>query len=115
MSDTRFRKDRRDALGLIVGGVVIIPVTTLLSTKAAAASDLPHVAEDDPTARALRYVHDATTAERTDKGGTPGEKQLCSNCNFIRADSGEWRPCQLFPGKAVNENGWCASWFLKST
>ncbi len=115
MSDERFRKDRRDALGLIVGGVAIIPVAALLSTEAPGATDLPIVAEDDPTARALRYVHDATKAERTTRGGTPGEKQLCSNCTFIRADTGEWRPCQLFPGKAVNENGWCASWFEKPT
>lgn len=115
MSDSKFRKDRRDALGLIVGGVVMIPVTAILPTKAAGADALPHVAEDDPTAKALRYVRDATKAERTTRGGTPGEKQFCSNCNFIRADTGEWRPCQLFPGKAVNENGWCASWFIKST
>ena len=115
MRDTKFRKDRRDALGLIVGGVTMMPITALLSTEAIGASDLPRVAEDDPTAKALRYVHDATKAERTPRGGTPGEKQFCSNCNFIRPDNGEWRPCQLFPGKAVNENGWCASWFLKST
>ena len=65
MSDKKFRKDRRGALGLIIGGVVAIPVTALLPPKATGAEDLPHLAEDDPTAKALRYVHDATMAERT--------------------------------------------------
>ena len=31
-----------------------------------------------------------------------------------QAAEGEWRPCSLFPGKAVNANGWCASWTLKA-
>jgi hypothetical protein len=26
----------------------------------------------------------------------------------------ELRQCAIFPGKGVNENGWCSAWVLKS-
>ena len=114
MSDKPINKSRRDAVKIMLGGLATVPVMNLVGMAAAQASDLPHVdPATDPTAMALQYVHDATTATRADKAGVPGAEQLCSNCQFIQADSGEWRPCQLFPGKAVNENGWCASWNLK--
>jgi hypothetical protein len=32
----------------------------------------------------------------------------------VKSDSGEWRPCQIFPGKAVNANGWCSSWMHRA-
>ena len=82
MSNSDFRKDRRDALGLIAGSVVIIPIAALLPARATGAEDLPHLAEDDPTAKALRYVHDATTAERTKRGATPGENSGPSTANW---------------------------------
>jgi hypothetical protein len=25
----------------------------------------------------------------------------------------EWRPCNVFPGKLVNANGWCKVWAPK--
>jgi hypothetical protein len=29
----------------------------------------------------------------------------------IKGDAkAEWRPCNIFPGKLVNNNGWCAAW-----
>jgi hypothetical protein len=114
MSDKSMNKSRRDAVKLMLGGLAAVPVLNLVGVSAARAQDLPHVdPATDPTASALQYVHDATQADRADKAGVPGAEQNCANCQFIQADSGEWRPCQLFPGKAVNENGWCASWNLK--
>jgi hypothetical protein len=107
-------KSRRDAVKLMLGGLATVPVLNLVGMTSAQASDLPHVDEAaDPTAMALQYKHDATQANRADKAGVPADEQTCANCQFIQADSGEWRPCQLFPGKAVNEAGWCASWNLK--
>lgn len=75
----------------------------------------PHVTLDDPQAKALQYVNDATKATRPDKGGTKGADQFCHNCQFLQGDSGEWRPCQIFAGKEVNENGWCITWTPKTT
>jgi hypothetical protein len=104
---------RRRALKLAAASVVAIPLASLARIRTAAAQDLPHLAEDDPAAVGLMYRHDATQAERSEKGGTPGEEQFCNNCQFAAAEGGEWRACNLFPGKAVNENGWCSAWTLK--
>lgn len=66
--------------------------------------DLPKLAEDDPTAQSLKYVNASTT-----------DGQDCANCALIQGNDGdEWRPCQIFPGKAVNANGWCSVWAPKA-
>jgi len=117
MSDKPVNKSRRDAVKLMLGGLATVPVMNLVGMAVAQAEDLPHVdPATDPTAIALKYSPDATTADRAAaaRPGLPPEEQFCHNCQFVQADSGEWRPCQLFPGKAVNENGWCASWTLKA-
>ncbi len=117
MSDKPMSKSRRDAVKMMLGGVAAIPVVNLIGMGSARAEDLPHVdPATDPIAQALKYVHDATASEResANKTGLPPAEQLCSNCAFVQADSGEWRPCSLFPGKAIHENGWCTSWTLKA-
>ena len=70
----------------------------------ARAADLPHLAEDDPTAQSLKYVHASAT-----------DGQTCANCALVQgADGDEWRPCQIFPGKQVNAAGWCSVWAPKA-
>jgi hypothetical protein len=110
MADQKIDKGRRKAVGLMLGGLAAVPLANLVGSAVAQAADLPHLSEDDPAAQGLQYRHDASAAPRTDKAGTPAAEQLCSNCSFIQGDSGEWRGCQLFPGKAVNANGWCNAW-----
>jgi len=105
---------RRKAIKLTLTGVAAIPVAGLIGGGVAYSQDLPELAEDDPAAVGLKYVRDASEAERADKAGTAGADQFCKNCQFIGADSGEWRPCSLFPGKSVNENGWCTAWAPKA-
>lgn len=100
---------RRRVLALAVATAVAAPFAVLPSRRARAA-DLPHLAEDDPTAKALKYHHDATAAPRVDKSGTPAAEQFCHNCQFAKGNGGQWIPCQIFPGKAVNAEGWCTSW-----
>lgn len=117
MSEMPMNKSRRDAMKLVLGGLATVPLMNLVGMAAAHAEDLPHVdPATDPTAQALKYHEDATQADRagTARPGKPPEEQHCANCQFVLADAGEWRPCSLFPGKAVNENGWCASWTLKA-
>lgn len=117
MSDKPMNKSRRDAVKMVLGGLASVPLVNLVGIAAAQAQDLPHVdPATDPTAQALKYVHDATQADRAAaaRPGKPPEEQFCHNCQFVLADSGEWRPCSLFPGKAVHETGWCASWTLKA-
>jgi len=102
---------------LLLGSVAAIagaPLAKNMLISQAYAGDLPHLTMDDPTAKALKYHQDASKAPRVDKSGTPADQQFCHNCQLVKADSGQWRPCQIFPGKAVNENGWCASWTRKA-
>ena len=96
-------------------GIALSPMAGMLTSGEVFAQDLPHLDLEDPVAKALKYVHDASTAERPDKQGVAGAQQNCSNCQFVQgADGDAWRPCMLFPGKAVNANGWCANWTKKA-
>lgn len=72
------------------------------------AADLPHVTEDDPTAVALKYRHDAASSAR------PSADQFCHNCRYFKGTAqSQWERCDLFPGKSVNSGGWCNVWSLK--
>lgn len=101
---------RRRVLAISLAALASVPLGSSLLGRRAIAADMPHLSEDDPTAKSLKYHHDATEAPRAAKAGTPAEEQFCKNCRFIQSDSGTWRGCQIFPGKAVNANGWCSSW-----
>jgi len=101
-------QSRRHFLKLAVIGAATAPIAVSLLPKLSFAADLPHLdAATDPTAKALHYTDDATTAkgEANYKAGAD-----CSNCTFYQGKAGdEYGPCQLFPGKAVHSKGWCAS------
>lgn len=117
MSDKPMSKSRRDAVKLVAGAIAVAPLMNLVTFSTARATDLPHVdPATDPTAQALKYHANAAEADRAAaaRPGLPPEEQHCANCQFVLAAEGEWRPCSLFPGKAVNQNGWCASWTLKA-
>jgi len=87
---------------------------TLATFGTAAAADLPHLDENDATAKALGYLADTT---KVDAKKYPNHKadQTCANCNLAQgAATDAWRPCSIFPGKAVNAKGWCAAWVKKA-
>ncbi len=85
----------------------------VLSGRHAVAEDLPKLAEDDPMAQAMKYVHDAGTVDAASRPN-PAAEQNCANCALIQGEDGaEWRPCQIFPGKLVAANGWCSVWAPK--
>ncbi len=114
MSHEPMNKSRRQMMKLMVGSLAAVPVLNLVGMNTARAG-MPHLDEaTDPAAQALQYKHDATQANRTDKGGVKAADQFCHNCQFYQGDTeGGWGPCLLFPGKLVNKDGWCASWTLK--
>ena len=118
MSDKPINKSRRDAVKTVLGGLAAVPVMNLVATAVAHAQDLPAVdPATDPTAQALKYHPDATTADRAAaaRPGMAPEEQFCHNCNFAQAYAEEgWEACTLFPGKKVNTDGWCQSWTLKA-
>ena len=81
--------------------------------REAQAEDLPKLSEDDPMGKAMKYTHDASTVEPSSRAN-PAADQNCANCALIQgADGDTWRPCQIFPGKVVNANGWCTVWAPK--
>jgi hypothetical protein len=100
-------QSRRRLLKNVALGALLIPVAAA-PLETARAADLPLVAADDPTAKALKYVSDASKA--TD--AKPGSK--CANCALYQGAAGSAQGgCLLFPGKAVKATGWCASWTVK--
>jgi hypothetical protein len=123
MSDRPANQGRRAAVKSILGGLATLPLMTLVGRAVAQVPPAPAGWEEfpkvdeatDPTAIALKYKHDAAQADRAAaaRPGAPPEAQNCINCLFVQADAGDWRPCQLFPGKRVAAEGWCASWTLK--
>jgi len=81
--------------------------------RRAYAQDLPQLSEDDAMAAAMKYTHDAGTVDPATRAN-PAADQTCDNCALIQGNEGdEWRPCQIFPGKSVNANGWCSVWAPK--
>lgn len=103
----KFDESRRRLLRRVSLGVALAPLAAG-SLSTAWAADLPLVATDDPTAKALKYTPDASKA--TD--AKPGSK--CENCQLYQGAAGSAQgPCLLFPGKAVKASGWCASWTAK--
>lgn len=106
--------NRRRFLGSMAVALASVPLVSTINSARALAAE-PHLSESDATASALHYHQNAAKAPRTDKANTPAKDQFCHNCMFVKSTTGEWRPCQIFPGKLVNANGWCGSWTLKTS
>jgi hypothetical protein len=103
-----FSRSRRSVLRGSVAGAAAALLAGVLPASKLRAADLPEVSEDDPTAKGLKYVADATKSAR------PDASQLCNNCRYYKgAASAAKAPCDLFPGKSVNGNGWCSAWMKK--
>ncbi|MGC1730187.1 MAG: high-potential iron-sulfur protein [Steroidobacteraceae bacterium] len=102
---------RREALKQVV--LLCGVAGALAATPEVQAADLPHLTPDDPTAKALGYHDDAKTVD-SKQFATYKPDQTCSTCQQLQGTTGQsWRPCNIFPGKAVNANGWCQVWVKK--
>jgi hypothetical protein len=105
------KSSRRQFLAL---GVTAVAAAAVAPQLAQAQAALPHLEETDPTGAALGYKHDSATV---DAAKYPNHKptQNCANCKLVQgADGDAWRPCSIFPGKAVNAKGWCAAYAAKA-
>jgi High potential iron-sulfur protein len=110
-SNSRGRdRSRRSFLTLAgVAGAVVLAGIRPQPAAAQAGAALPHLADSDPTAKALGYTEDA---DKVDKTKFPSFKPgaHCATCNFFQGKAADaYAPCQIFPGKSVNAKGWCAS------
>jgi len=105
MSETKF--PRRTVLKGALLGVAAIPAAALVGRAEAAPAK---VDPNEPQAKSLGYVEDAT---KVDAKANPNYKagQHCANCLQAQVKEGEpYVPCNIFPGKLVNVNGWCKVW-----
>lgn len=102
-----FFKTRRSVLRSAFGGAAAVLFAGVPLSKGRAA-DAPEVSEDDPTAKGLKYVADATKSQRTDMSA------FCHNCRYFKgAADAPKAPCDLFGAKVVSGNGWCSAWTKK--
>ena len=109
MIDTRI--SRRRLLQGALTGLAAVPAATLIAREAAAAPAL--IAESDPAAKALSYLHDATQVDAK-ANATYKKGQICGNCiQFTGAAGATEGSCNMFPGKLVKTQGWCKVWVLK--
>lgn len=109
MSETM---QRRTFLKVAVLGAVAVPAAAVLQ-KAQADAPLPTLDPNDPTAKALGFVIDAT---KVDAKANPTYKagQKCANClQFQGKATDKMAACNLFPGKQVSSAGWCKVWAQK--
>ena len=102
---------RRRVLRLIAGSVVCLG--TAQPDQLLVAAELPHLTDANPAAASLGYTEDSKSVDIR-KFPTHQPEQRCSNCKFFQADaSAQFAPCQLYPGNAVNANGWCGGYASK--
>jgi hypothetical protein len=104
---------RRDMVksGLIAGALV--PAIGLLGNAARAQAPTP-LDPNDPTAKALNFVTDAS---KVDAGANPTYKagQKCSTCAQYTGKPGSTTGgCNIFVGHTVPATGWCKVWAAKS-
>jgi len=92
--------------------MALVPLLNISLRSAQAADKVP---EDDPTAKALKYVIDASKATRADKMGVAGAEQFCHNCIFYTAasEADGYAPCTIFANRLVAKEGWCSGWTPK--
>jgi hypothetical protein len=82
-----------------------VSLVAIVHHAAAEAADASMLSVDDPAAKAVKYVEDATKAKRAAADNT------CATCALYQGKAGDKTgPCQLFPKKNVVAAGWCSSW-----
>lgn len=123
--------NRRDFLKKTALTTAAIPAAALLSKEVFANemkkeekmyTEAEVVTEKDPMAIGLKYMHDATKAQRVDKAGVKAADQKCENCAVygmmskgkIAATKEAAGSCTFFGGRAVASGGWCTGWTKKA-
>jgi len=100
----KVNKTRRLFVNKLGSGIATLPILGLLGSARVLAADDPQLSPDDPTAKSLNYTHASADAARR-----------CAGCQFYSGTAGDaWGPCVIFPGKRVNANGVCNSWYARA-
>ena len=99
---------RRQFISATAKGLATIPLITLVDEEVEAAEK---IAEDDPTAIALGYVHNANDSREPQRMTSFGMTQFCDNCmlyEFTNVDGVS--TCSIVPSSLVAAKGWCKVW-----
>lgn len=83
------------------------------AAEAPTEAELAPLSEDDPSAKSLGYVEDATTVDAA-KYPRYEAGQACSNCALYMGGDAAEGACSIFPGKAVKAAGWCSVYAPKA-
>ena len=97
MADKSINKSRRHAVRMMLASLASVPLINLVNIAAAQAEDLPHLDEDDPSAKALNYVHDASKANRVDKGGHQPANSSATTASLFRRPKASGDPVRSSP------------------
>lgn len=97
-------KTRRLFVNTLGSGIAALPILGMLGSARVLAAEDPQLSPDDPAARSLNYTHESADAARR-----------CAGCQFYTGAAGDaWGACVIFPGKRVNANGVCNSWYARA-
>jgi hypothetical protein len=101
---------RRRLLQSAIAGFAAVPAAALIAKSAAAAEPL---SENDPAAKSLGYVTDASKVNaKANQNYKPGQR--CANClQYGGKPNAAEGPCTIFPNKTVKAAGWCKVWVVK--
>jgi High potential iron-sulfur protein len=89
---------------------VAAAVTAVLPLRRSRAAEAPHLDVKDPAAMAVSYLENASQVDPK-KYPAYVKGTSCENCLLLQGTTGpDYRPCTLFPGKAVSVRGWCSGW-----
>ncbi|HEX2651668.1 MAG TPA: high-potential iron-sulfur protein [Burkholderiales bacterium] len=109
-------KDERRSFLRTIPLVFVVAASTQASQVLAQAKPAagPKLEENDPQAKALGYVHDATKADKAKFANwKPGE--ICDGCvQFKGKPKDAFGPCTIFGNKQVAAKGWCTAWQKKA-
>ena len=96
--------------GLLAGALV--PAFGMLATTAGADALTP-LDPNDPNAKALGYVTDATKVNAANNP-TYKANQKCATCAQFQGKAGDATGgCNIFAGHSVPQGGWCKVWAQK--
>lgn len=100
----KMKNNRRAFLRFLGSAVITLPLSNLVIQELAFAAQGDKLDPDDSAARSLAYTHESSDTARP-----------CDRCQFYTGvGDSEWGPCVIFPGKLVNAQGVCNSWYAKS-
>jgi hypothetical protein len=98
--------------GSLLAGA-LVPSIGLLGSAAEAAAPTP-LDPNDPQAKALGFVMDASTVNAAAGNPTYKAGQKCSTCAQFTGKAGDaTAPCNIFVGHTVPSGGWCRVWVAK--